>query len=190
MIRVIRTLVLAALNLVLLAIPALVAHVSDRGAYLLFLICATTFCLAESCAADETTTRRDELLPFALQSSVATLAVFVSAMFDAASTPHRALALAAGVMLMLSGVALRVLAIRTLGPSFRSTLTLQSARVTRGIYAVMTHPSELGLIAINIGAAVLFRSVIALALCVFIVLPCSVLRMQRENHFLRHARPE
>ena len=90
----------------------------------------------------------------------------------------------AGVLLLAGGIALRWIAVRALGPRFISTVPAKGGElVTRGIYAWMHHPSEVGNLLICAGTAALFGSL--LATTTFIVLvPLVAARVRREERLL------
>ena len=92
-----------------------------------------------------------------------------------------------GAPLALAGVGLRVAAIRALGPSFTSGLTPVPCRprVATGIYRAMRHPSDVGLLLLGSGLAVLGGSVLAVILVLFVLLPSVAVRLVREERALR-----
>ncbi|HVE86983.1 MAG TPA: isoprenylcysteine carboxylmethyltransferase family protein [Myxococcales bacterium] len=99
--------------------------------------------------------------------------------------PHLAL----GSATMISGAALRLWAIRTLGPSFRTEHEVHRGQrlVRSGPYAFSRHPSELGLLAFALGAAAVTGSWPAAALWALVLLPSSLVRIRREEALLRAA---
>jgi len=85
-----------------------------------------------------------------------------------------------GALAIALGIALRVAAIRALGPAFVST-TVMIDRVTTGPYRFLRHPSELGLVLAASGAAILLSSFAALAIVACAIAPLSVLRALQED---------
>jgi protein-S-isoprenylcysteine O-methyltransferase Ste14 len=91
-----------------------------------------------------------------------------------------------GALVALSGTALRVAAIRALGPSFTSEIVAPPghALVTRGVYARMRHPSDAGLLLISFGLALLGGSACAAVVALAVVVPSVVLRITAEERAL------
>lgn len=96
---------------------------------------------------------------------------------------------AGGAAMMALGGGSRLWAIRTLGGSFRTEHEVHEGQrlVRSGPYAFARHPSELGLLAFALGAAVLARSWPAAAIWALVLLPASVVRLRREEALLRAA---
>jgi protein-S-isoprenylcysteine O-methyltransferase Ste14 len=93
----------------------------------------------------------------------------------------------AGLVLIASGVGLRIAAIRALGDDFVSSLAVPVRVVTTGPYRWMRHPSELGLLAAGAGASVLLGSCGASLIVVFVLIPLSVLRCGAEDRVLERS---
>ncbi len=91
------------------------------------------------------------------------------------------------ISLMLIGIALRVLAIRTLQDWFYDgvIVTDQQQLVTTGIYAYFRHPSEIGLLCFLFGYALLLQAWISLLLVGAIILPLSIYRCRQEDALLQ-----
>lgn len=90
-----------------------------------------------------------------------------------------------GAFVAASGIALRVLAIRTLGEAFTSAIAPSAGALTEtGIYGWVRHPSELGLLAIGAGLALLGGSPAAAVAFGCALLPSSVLRIRWEEQAL------
>ncbi|TWT83105.1 Isoprenylcysteine carboxyl methyltransferase (ICMT) family protein [Planctomycetes bacterium CA13] len=79
------------------------------------------------------------------------------------------------------GIALRIVAIRTLGKSFVSDIQAYNTVVRTGIYKWFRHPSEIGLLLISIGAALLLGSPHTAILGALLLTPISLWRMRRED---------
>src|SRR5262249_41788739 len=107
----------------------------------------------------------------AAATALGLLAVFEAAILGAVAWEPAALlrdvlTLTFGAALFVSGAALRVSAIATLGEHFvfEARVTPEQPLVERGLYARMRHPSETGLLAMSLGAALLTQSTTALAI--------------------------
>ncbi len=92
-----------------------------------------------------------------------------------------------GMAALLGGIALRDAAIRQLGEFFVTELRVLDGQPleTRGIYRIVRHPSELGMLGVVLGAALWLGSLAALAVFFLAVLPATVVRVRRENALLR-----
>lgn len=86
-----------------------------------------------------------------------------------------------GAVLIAGGIALRVAAIRALGPAFVSTTVAPLRLVRTGPYRYLRHPSELGLVAAAAGAAVLLASAIAGAIVAAVLVPLAAVRCAAEQ---------
>jgi len=108
-----------------------------------------------------------------------------------AAPPTQALGLAAGASLMTAGIGIRSAALQTLGPMFRNHVAVVERHrlIDTGIYAIVRHPSELGLLLIALGAPILLSSTVGFALaCVLI--PVSLARIALEDGLLRTTFPD
>jgi len=93
------------------------------------------------------------------------------------------LAVIAGGTLVVSGIALRIAAIRTLGPRFVSSCTVDRV-ITTGPYRWMKHPSEVGLLATAAGSAILLESTLASTIAILLLLPLCASRCSAEDRYL------
>ena len=92
---------------------------------------------------------------------------------------------ALGGALLLSGVALRAAAFRTLGRRFRTEIEVVDAVLVRkGVYRFLRHPSETGLLAASIGAALLLQSTIGFVVWCVALLPVTLERLSLEESAL------
>ncbi len=93
--------------------------------------------------------------------------------------PHRVV----GLIVMWLGLAVRVWAIAALGGAFRTTVEVDpgQAVVSNGPYAWVRHPSYTGLLGIAAGFALAVGNWLGLALCVAVVLPALLRRIQVEE---------
>lgn len=188
-----------AVHLLLLCAPALVLADSPWGLVdvrvAMFLALATGWYACE-CAAQPA---RPEAYPAAgpawlpLAGGVAVLLTFWTSLVGRAATGGGLLAVSAfaGAGLMLLGLVLRRLAIRTLGRYFLDEIALlpDQQLVTHGVYRRLRHPSEAGTLCLAAGAALLLASPPGLLACLFLVLPYVLLRTRLEDRLLaqRHA---
>lgn len=117
----------------------------------------------------------------ALATALSTLAVFWLAALRASSSSPT---LWFGAMSMGLGVALRSLAMCALGSAFVSEPRTRATLVEHGIYRHMRHPSEAGLLALTLGAALLFGSIAAALLWALVLVPLIVVRVRAEDREL------
>lgn len=122
--------------------------------------------------------------------------VLILIVFWTAIVEHMALAPRAsgtrqmpGILLMLGGVALRREAVRTLGAFFVTPIVVRAGQplVQRGVYRLVRHPSEAGILAIAAGACLLLESRMGLVLVGGGLLPLVVWRVRREDRVLEEA---
>ena len=141
--------------------------------------------------------RRDRLL--ALVTGVALYVLFASAVVERALVAPPVpfvdclLPLAAfGAVSLTLGALLRCAAIRRLGRFFvaEARVVPRQPLVVHGVYRLLRHPSETGLLAASFGAVALLRSAVGLAVWVLVLLPVSVARVRREDAVLGRAFPE
>jgi protein-S-isoprenylcysteine O-methyltransferase Ste14 len=95
----------------------------------------------------------------------------------------------AGAGLMLLGALLRGLAVHRLGRFFivETHVAADQSLVRDGVYRVFRHPSETGILAAGIGAAVLLNSWLAAIIWAAAILPLVVVRVRREDAVLELA---
>jgi protein-S-isoprenylcysteine O-methyltransferase Ste14 len=96
----------------------------------------------------------------------------------------------AGLAGMGLGIGLRVAAIHTLGRFFRTEIAVERDQplVQSGVYRLVRHPSETGLLLCVFGVATLFESVAAAVLGLALI-PLSLWRVRREDRRLHDAFP-
>jgi protein-S-isoprenylcysteine O-methyltransferase Ste14 len=85
-----------------------------------------------------------------------------------------------GIVPVLSGIALRASALRALGSGFSSAIDPGPVLVVRGVYGHVRHPSDLGLLLLSTGIAVLGESLVA-GVAVLVVGLSVGLRIRREE---------
>jgi len=126
----------------------------------------------------------------ALASAVGLLlTTWAALVFPSSITPPFGM-LAAAAAAGISGVALRVVAVRTLGDAFTSETVLVPGRpvVTRGLYAWLRHPSDVGLVVFAFALAAATASVPAAAIVAATVVPSTLIRIAREERLLAPSR--
>lgn len=91
-----------------------------------------------------------------------------------------------GVALFAAGGALRLWPVFVLGRRFSGLVAIQPGHtlLTSGIYAVIRHPSYLGLLVNSLGWGLAFRSGVGVLLTVLLV-PPLIARIQAEERLLR-----
>jgi len=91
-----------------------------------------------------------------------------------------------GVLLFALGGALRIWPVFVLGPRFSGLVAIQPGHrlVTSGVYAIIRHPSYLGLLVNSLGWALAFRSGVGLLLTALLV-PPLLARISAEESLLR-----
>jgi protein-S-isoprenylcysteine O-methyltransferase Ste14 len=177
---------LAALNAALVTIVRAATHRPHDGrAFAAFLALLTIWCVIEGTLVDERPAAGSNLGALATSTGLAIVATFIAAIAGegATSVPSTAI----GACVMSAGVLLRCAAIYTLGDRFVSELRADTPLVRSGVYRWLDHPSEVGLLSLTFGAAMLFRSVPAAGVWVALLLPLTIARVRRENEFLRSA---
>lgn len=167
------------------------AEVLSQPRTWVFAILATGFCLIEACSVSPTRhpccqPAHSPWLPYL--AGIVLLVGFWICLFDHELTlPGGAVLLTtAGAALMLAGILLRAASMRHLGVFFLSHVELLPSHrlVTHGIYSVVRHPSELGLLMICLGAAILLFSPSGLAFFCMVMLPLSLYRTSLEDSLL------
>jgi len=91
-----------------------------------------------------------------------------------------------GAVLFAAGGALRLWPVFVLGNRFSGLVAIQPGHtlVTTGIYAVIRHPSYLGLLVNSLGWALAFRSGVGVLLCALLI-PPLLARIHAEERLLR-----
>ena len=90
-----------------------------------------------------------------------------------------------GVVLFAAGGALRIFPVFVLGNRFSGLVAIQPGHtlVTSGVYAVIRHPSYLGLLINSLGWSLAFRSVVGVLLTVLLI-PPLLARIDAEENLL------
>ncbi|GEM_PF-4052885 len=150
-----------------------------------FLACASLFCFIEALLVNPAVVlgRENGDGRIAALTGLSIAAIFLTAIATGGSASM--VTTSSGAMLMMLGVLLRAIAIRTLGPRFTTELRADGPLVEHGIYGWLAHPSELGLLSVTLGAAIIFRSEPAFAIWLLCTVPLTISRIRAENAFLR-----
>ncbi len=92
----------------------------------------------------------------------------------------------AGNCLVVVGVFLRYLSIRTLGPFFLSEITVLPSQslITHGIFGVVRHPSETGLLLIATGCSAVLGSFYGIVASILVLAPLVAWRVTLEDKML------
>jgi protein-S-isoprenylcysteine O-methyltransferase Ste14 len=91
-----------------------------------------------------------------------------------------------GVVLFAAGGALRIWPVFVLGERFSGLAAIQPGHtlVTSGVYALIRHPSYLGLLVNSLGWSLAFRSAVGVLLTVLLI-PPLLARIRAEENLLR-----
>jgi protein-S-isoprenylcysteine O-methyltransferase Ste14 len=191
-----------ALHVLVLLGPSLLLGGIERvlwdPAAIAFLLLATVFCgcdlatlrfsVDRPAVADGDSPANRAARRLALLTGIVLLAIFWSGLGERATLAggSSVIGIAAGGVLMLAGSLLRLAAIAALGPQFRTEITVrpEARLVRRGIYRVVRHPSETGLLAVALGTAILLGSAAAAGLWLAALLPLVLWRLALEERQL------
>ncbi|MCP3958414.1 MAG: hypothetical protein GY719_11225 [bacterium] len=164
------------------------------GVIVAFALLAMFACLAESLASQPIALRpgRSEApasLPYL--TGLALLLCFWAGVAERGLSPEPASGLlvsGGGAGLLLLGVGLRILAIRTLGAWFVSEVRVVAGQrlVTYGIYQFLRHPSEAGTLCLGFGGGLMLGSKVALVVAGGLLLPSVLWRIRVEDRALAH----
>ncbi len=192
----------AGLNLALLLLPSLILHGSSshlliNGKVASLLALASLFFLADASSLLYSATDRMSAAPvdrrqyrLALLTGVLLWGTMSSGLAD----PSRWLLSIPwlGALLMVAGACLRLASIRQLRQQFTSSAVVQPkdrTLVQSGIFRLVRHPSEVGLLAFAFGAAFFLGSAVAL-LGAGALVATALLRIRWEDEQLALAWPE
>jgi protein-S-isoprenylcysteine O-methyltransferase Ste14 len=91
-----------------------------------------------------------------------------------------------GIGLIILGMSIRVISIRTLGRFFTAHLRVNEGRrlIQEGIYKKIRHPSYFGMIFSFVGLALAFSSLIGVGYVFLIGIPALLFRINLEEQFL------
>lgn len=179
-----------ALQALVLALPVVVLGRGFDGVLLAFWAVVLLAHVSETSASRAR--RPDSSPPLgAAAAALAQLAVFWAATVEHVLTSRRVGAVqgALGALVFLLGVALRRAAMQRLGERFLDEVSLLPGHRLEmsGIYGVLRHPSESGLLCMSAGTALLLGSWAGAAACLAAVVPGVGWRVIREDRLLaRH----
>ena len=179
------TAVVAAIGQAALLGPALVlSPAQSRPVAFAVLSCLTAWAALEADSAPVARAPTNGRLPPRLLT-VAQAALTFASLWVALATARgpSAAAICVGLTAVGVGVALRIAAIRTLGPLFLDDAGLAShhPRVARGVYARVRHPALGGLLLVTSGAALSTGSVWAASIVTVGLLPLAATRIALEE---------
>lgn len=104
---------------------------------------------------------------------------------QATTVPEGAVSLS-GLALMTAGIALRIWAIRELGPGFTDFFSsVPGPRVTSGPFRLVRHPAELGLLLIAAGFPIALGAISMLLVSLPLLVIVSAIRIRREESAMR-----
>jgi len=191
----------ALINLSVFSLPLLFIAVDftallSNPAIWIFYTLITLFCILESNASlligSGVAVKADKsFLPYSI--GIIVLLLFWVSLYEFVSKPYVSwlhlnwLQWLSASCLMLAGIYLRVISIKTLNKYFLSHIGLASKHrlITTGIYARMRHPSEAGLLLICIAVPILLGSLNGLLLAMLLIVPLSLYRINREDKLMR-----
>lgn len=131
-------------------------------------------------------------LPYLMSASM--LFVFLASLTEEALNGASPFTLPAtiGGFSMIAGVLLRRFSIHALGIYFLDEVAIASGQslVTTGIYSHLRHPSETGNLCIAFGSTLLLGSPGGLVICIFVLLPVVLIRVQFEDRLLMRHYPK
>lgn len=92
-----------------------------------------------------------------------------------------------GCLLIAFGVTVRLISILMLNKYFVSHVGLVDNHqlITTGIYSLVRHPSELGLLSICLGIVIFLSSIMGLWVIAFVLLPLTIYRITLEDRLLQ-----
>jgi len=182
------------INTALLSLPLLLvdsplsALLHQPGLWSIYVL-LNIFCLSESYASqqlsyEQTGSVTKPVLPY-LTSFIVLFVVWFAIYDSSATTRESLLSLMLGNSLIAVGIAFRLFAIRQLANLFVSHIAVinEHRLVTSGIYSLVRHPSELGLVFICVGLAVVAWSAKAMALTLMLM-PFIIYRTRLEDKLL------
>jgi protein-S-isoprenylcysteine O-methyltransferase Ste14 len=122
---------------------------------------------------------------FAVSWAILFLTALLNQFQIATIEPHL-IFIAIGVVLMATGVVLRIIAMRTLGKFFTRTLRMREEHhvISDGIYRRIRHPGYLGDIVLFVGSVIATSNVLTVGLILGVILPAFVRRIATEERML------
>jgi protein-S-isoprenylcysteine O-methyltransferase Ste14 len=91
-----------------------------------------------------------------------------------------------GLIFCVLGISLRYFSIKRLGKYFLDEIEVLTEHklVTTGIYSYIRHPSETGMLFIIFGSSLLLGSTIGVVLCILVLTPLIIMRINLEDNLL------
>lgn len=162
-------------------------------AYVAMFVAMCAWTVAENLALrqDEPKSYRGKRGTRMMQASVMAVVLLASVEFFhfPSTLPRTPAAIAAGLVLLCVGAAIRLGAILTLAQHFRYELRVEEGQriVQRGLYRKLRHPSYLGVILVPIGAALALSSLLGIVLGGALMIAVIVARIRDEERVLHEA---
>lgn len=158
------------------------------GYYLLISL----FCLLESSASQSISEeslvhKKKVFLPYLIGACI--LLSFWTSIFEYAEQPssRQSLTSIVGGLLIIAGITIRLISIRKLNKYFVSHVGLipNHQLVNTGIYSVVRHPSELGLLFICFGVSIMLLSTTGIMVTATTLMPLIIYRLSLEDGLLQ-----
>lgn len=186
----------ALLNLLVLSAPLVFVDIQiqeyfSRPVTWIYYFLITIFCLLEGWGSlrvpsEQPNAIQKHSLPYLIGLLV--LIIFWVSIYDYAEVFQiHLLQIVSGSLLISLGIAIRLCAILKLKKYFVSHIALITNHqlVTTGIYSFVRHPSELGLLSICFGIAILLSSLKAILISILILCPLIIYRVLLEDKLLQ-----
>lgn len=183
------------INLLVISVPIIFVDM-QLGEYLckpitwVYYLLMAIFCFAEAQASFQIPDCKQSgtekaFVPYL--TGICVLVVFWTSIYDYVTCfEFNLLQVFAGCLLIALGVVIRVMSIKKLSKHFVSHISYieNHKLVTTGIYSIVRHPSELGLLSICFGVVMLHASMAGLSLIAFFLLPLVLYRVFLEEKLL------
>jgi len=188
------------INVIVISLPLLIVAIDftelmSRPASWIFYFLISLFCLLESNASfgvgSGASVQADRsFLPY-LIGVLVLLLIWVS-LYEYSADHYLhwqqlpALSILVPSSLILIGIFLRVISIKTLNRFFLSHIGLVNEHklITTGIYSLVRHPSEAGLLLICLAVPILLGSLSGLMLTGLLIVPLCLYRIHREDRMM------
>ncbi|MEW9899306.1 isoprenylcysteine carboxylmethyltransferase family protein [Chitinivorax sp. PXF-14] len=148
------------------------------GSYILWLFLESRVALTES-AKGETRADRGTCEAYALGRALTVVCALAFPAWWSEPGPW----MLAGFGVFISGVAFRLIAIRTLGKFYSHRVRVMGDHqvVSSGPYQLVRHPAYTGMLTAHVGVVIFFFNVYTLAALLLILLPSMVMRIRVEE---------
>ncbi len=186
----------ALLNLLVISVPLVFVDIQiqeyfSRPVVWIYYFLLTIFCLVEGWGSlrvpnEEPNAIQKHSLPYLIGLLV--LFIFWVSIYDFVEVFQiHLLQIVSGSLLVSLGIAIRLCSILKLKKYFVSHIALITNHqlVTTGIYSFVRHPSELGLLSICFGVAILLSSLKAILIGILILFPLIIYRVLLEDKLLQ-----